>query len=115
MLLWFQEKIQEVSWKGVTMSDEKDDMDDGEKLTLTKEQMLMDVLLRITAIENLLIAKNIVTEEEIQSELHQISSKIAKSVIEKMPHLGSEPPADDMKNLINDFKGWKIDKGNKSN
>lgn len=98
------------------MSDEKDDMDEKEKLTLTKEQMLMDVLLRITAVENLLIAKNIITEEEIQGELHQISSKIAKSVIEKMPHLA--PEADDFKKFITDhqdFKGFGSKKGDKSN
>lgn len=57
-------------WEAL-MTDKKDGSDD------FKNQVLMDVLLRITALENLLIAKNIVSDPEIQEEITRISKKVA--------------------------------------
>jgi hypothetical protein len=42
---------------------------------------LSDILVRITAIEKLLITKGIVTGEEIAIEIHNISRILAKSLI----------------------------------
>lgn len=49
----------------------------------TDDMMLADVLLRIKTLENLLIAKNIFTLEEFTQEMNDISSKIAKIILQK--------------------------------
>lgn len=59
--------------------------DDGYSiLDLQRDQMLMDALFRITALENLLIRKNIVTDDEIQKEIVEISSVVAKSAVDSI-------------------------------
>lgn len=45
-----------------------------------RDAMIMDALLRITAVENLLIRKQILLDEEIQTELVILSKTVAKSV-----------------------------------
>jgi hypothetical protein len=50
---------------------------------LTSDVLIADALLRIKAIENILISKGIFTREEFQEELQAITRLIAKSILEK--------------------------------
>ncbi len=43
-----------------------------------------DLLLRITALENLLISKGIIDKEEYFKEMSELAAKIAKSVLSKV-------------------------------
>lgn len=52
-----------------------------------RDQILAEVLLRITALENLLIAKNIITDQEIQEQLQQLSQKVAKIIGVQVPEI----------------------------
>lgn len=45
-----------------------------------RDQLIAEVLLRITALENLLILKNVVSESEIQDQIKLLSAKIADLV-----------------------------------
>ena len=47
------------------------------------EMMLPDALLRLRALENLLMAKGIFTQEEFSQEMSGIAAQIAKSILQK--------------------------------
>jgi TPP-dependent pyruvate/acetoin dehydrogenase alpha subunit len=62
------------------MTDKKPDP---KKVEITTEVLLADVMLRITAIEKLLIEKGIFTQEELSTSTDEIAKRVAKVVLEK--------------------------------
>jgi len=54
-----------------------------------RDQILAEVLLRITALENLMIAKNIITDQEIQEHLQDLSHKISGIIGVKKPSVNN--------------------------
>jgi len=50
---------------------------------LSNEMMMADALLRLRAIENLLMAKGIFTKEEFSQEMSTIATQIAKTILQK--------------------------------
>lgn len=50
---------------------------------LSNEMMMADALLRLRAIENLLMAKGIFTKEEFSQEMSAIATQIAKTILQK--------------------------------
>lgn len=60
------------------MSDTKDSKKD-----LTSDIMVADVMLRITAIEKLLIEKGVFTQAELAATTEEIAKKVAKVVLER--------------------------------
>jgi len=59
------------------MTDKKD------KQELTNDIMMADIMLRITAIEKLLIEKGIFTQDELTASTEEIAKRVAKVVLEK--------------------------------
>jgi len=59
------------------MTDKKD------KQELTNDIMMADVMLRITAIEKLLIEKGVFTQDELTASTEEIAKRVAKVVLEK--------------------------------
>ncbi len=53
------------------------------KVELTTDVLLADVMLRITALEKLLIEKNVFTQEELAATTDEIAKRVAKVVLEK--------------------------------
>ena len=49
---------------------------------MTSELMMADALLRITALEKILINKGIFTKEEFNDLIQEISAQIAKKILE---------------------------------
>lgn len=49
-----------------------------------RDSLTMDALLRLTALENLLIRAKLITPEELTAEILSLSSVIAKTVSEKV-------------------------------
>lgn len=50
---------------------------------LTNEMLMTDALLRIKAMESILISKGVFTSEELSEEINAIAQQIAKSILEK--------------------------------
>lgn len=50
---------------------------------LTNDLLIADALLRLRALEKLLIAKGVFSAEEISEEIEQITAGIAKSILQK--------------------------------
>ena len=50
---------------------------------LANDVLIADTLLRVKAMENILVAKNIFTREEFQAELQQVTEIITKAIMEK--------------------------------
>jgi hypothetical protein len=50
---------------------------------LTNSLLIADALLRLRAIENLLVAKGVFTQEEFSKEMEVITAQIAKSLLQK--------------------------------
>lgn len=61
------------------MSEKKPDS----KQELTNDVLMADVMLRITAIEKLLIEKGVFTQEELSTTTEEIAKRVAKVVLEK--------------------------------
>lgn len=61
----------------------EDKMDKKESQELTIDILLADCLIRLSTIEKLLISKNVFSQEEFAKAMHEISSKITKSILEK--------------------------------
>lgn len=72
-----------------------------------RDHMLMDALLRLTALENILMRKNITTDEEIKSEILLLSSAIAKSVSEKLVGVIAADEVVNLEKWVNDFTSGK--------
>ncbi len=53
------------------------------KTELTTDVLLADVMLRVTAIEKLLIDKGVFTKEELAKTTEEIAQRISKIVLEK--------------------------------
>lgn len=60
------------------MTDKKDG-----KNELTSDIMMADIMLRVTAMEKLLIDKGLVTQSELASTNDEIAKKVAKVVLER--------------------------------
>jgi hypothetical protein len=92
--------------KGDLMKDDKKD----EYLQILEENrdhMIMDALLRLTALENILMRKNIMTDNEIKSEILTLSSAIAKSVSEKLSNNIEPDEAIELEKWVDDFTSNK--------
>ena len=61
------------------MSDKKPD----NKQDITTDMLMADVMLRITAMEKILIDKGIFTVEELQASTKEIAERVTKVVMEK--------------------------------
>lgn len=92
---------------------------DGYNDTFSRDEIIAEVLLRITALENLLIAKGIITNAEIQEQLVSLSKKINQILntnnIAMLPQDTNKDILDtEYQNLIKDFSltTKKISKGN---
>lgn len=64
--------------EGNYMTDKKPDARE-----VTNDMFIADIMLRLTAIENLLIAKGVFTQGELSSTMEDVAKKVAKIVIEK--------------------------------
>lgn len=53
------------------------------KPEITNDVLMADVMLRITAIEKLLIEKGVFTQEELGTTMEGIAQRVAKIVLEK--------------------------------
>ncbi len=58
-------------------------MDKKDKDELSNSLLIADALLRLKAIENILVAKGLITNDEFQQEMDRIAKQIAKSILEK--------------------------------
>lgn len=56
----------------------KKDADD-----LTNEMLIADALLRLKALENVLVAKGLITREEFAEEMNTVAAQVAKSILQK--------------------------------
>lgn len=58
-------------------------MSDNKKNELTTDVLLADIMLRLTAVEKLLIEKKAFTQEELSKTTDEIAQRVAKVVLEK--------------------------------
>jgi len=58
-------------------------MDKKQAKELTNDVLIADVLIRLKAIETLLIAKNICTEEELKKQIKSVTELITLSILQK--------------------------------
>lgn len=65
--------------KEYSMSDEKDD-----KKELNSSLLVADIMLRITALEKLLIEKGVFTSAELTTVTDDIAKRVAKVVLDKV-------------------------------
>ena len=61
------------------MTDKKSD----NKQEITNDVLMADVMLRVTAIEKLLIEKGVFTQEELVASTEESAKRVAKVVLEK--------------------------------
>lgn len=57
--------------------------DKKQKQEVTNDVLMADVMLRVTAIEKLLIEKGVFTQEELTQSTEEIAKRVAKVVLEK--------------------------------
>lgn len=57
--------------------------DKNDKKELTNDVLMADVMLRVTAIEKLLIEKGVFTQAELTEATEEIAKRVAKVVLEK--------------------------------
>lgn len=58
-------------------------MNKKETSELTNDMLVADALLRLKAMENLLIAKGIISRDEFLQEMESVAKQIAKSILQK--------------------------------
>lgn len=58
-------------------------MTTNKKTELTNDVLVADIMLRLTAIEKLLIEKGVFTTEELSTATEEIAKRVAKVVLEK--------------------------------
>jgi Mn-dependent DtxR family transcriptional regulator len=75
-----------------------------------REYILMDLMVRITALEKILISKNIITEPEIQKEINKISSVISDSIIEELNNISNEDENPELDNWVQDILDFNKNK-----
>ena len=68
---------------------------------LTNDMLITDIMLRLTTLEKLLIAKGVFTQEEFENEMSTIAAHVAKIVLQK-----SKVPGD-LDELIKNLSGTK--------
>lgn len=78
------------------------------KQEVTNDVLMADLMLRITAMEKLLIEKSVFTQAELIATTEEIAKKVAKIVLEKaqasksveefISNLESQPPKKDTNN-----------------
>jgi hypothetical protein len=54
-----------------------------DKQNVTNDILMADVMLRVTAMEKLLIEKGVFTQEELTATTEEIAKRVAKVVLEK--------------------------------
>lgn len=69
---------------------------------LASDMTIADILLRLKTLENLLISKKVFTLDEFIQEMNEISSKVAKAILQKANIPGDLDEL--IKNLQNDSK-----------
>lgn len=69
------------------------------KTELTNDILIADALVRLKALENILVGKGILTIEEFNKEMEDVANKIAKSILQK-----SNVSSEEIDNIINSFK-----------
>lgn len=57
--------------------------DKKQKQEVTNDVLMADVMLRVTAMEKLLIEKGVFTQEELVQSTEEIAKRVAKVVLEK--------------------------------
>ena len=67
-----------------------------------RDTFLTDALLRITAIENLLMQKGLISEEEIRQEIHTLSTVITKAISDKLDTLDITS-TEEIQKWVNEF------------
>ena len=68
---------------------------------ITNDVLMADALLRLKALESLLIAKGVFTQIEFDKEIHTIAAQIAKTILQRASVPG------DLDELINSLQGNK--------
>lgn len=58
-----------------------DNMDKDQEFTT--EMMIADILLRLKSLENILIAKGVLSEDQYLKEMEKVAQQISKSLLEK--------------------------------
>lgn len=66
-----------------------------QKKPITTDMITADLMLRITSLENLLISKGLLTQEELASTNEEIAKKVSKIVLQK-----ANVPAKDIDGMI---------------
>lgn len=74
------------------MTDEK-----SKKQSISNDIFIADIMLRLTAIEKLLISKGVFTVEELTATTDEIAKNVTKVVLEKAKN------SKDLEEFINDF------------
>jgi hypothetical protein len=69
-----------------------------EENELSDSLLIADALLRIKTLENLLVKKGLITQEEFSAEMEVIARSIAKSILEKANVQG------DIEELVNSLR-----------
>lgn len=57
--------------------------DNKQAINLTNDTLVAEVLLRIQAIENLLVSKGLLSKEELKKELNTVSGVVMKEILKK--------------------------------
>lgn len=73
---------------------------------LSNDVLIADILLRLKTLETLLLSKGFFTKEEYDKATHEITSKIAKTILQKANVAG------DLDSLISSFTNPKKQLGN---
>ncbi len=77
-------------------------MNKKEATELTNDVLIADALIRLRALEVLLIAKGIFTQEEFTKEMESVANHITKSILQKAQVPGD---LDDLLSNLNNKKG----------
>lgn len=71
---------------GDNMSDDKK----FESKEITTDVLLADIMLRLTAIEKLLITKGVFTDQEFRQTMNDIAQKVTKTILDKAKSLAAD-------------------------
>jgi dihydrodipicolinate synthase/N-acetylneuraminate lyase len=77
-------------------------MENKEDNELQNIALMTDILIKVTAMERLLVVKNIITNEELSKEINAISRIIAKSILKTAKVTG------DLDKIIDDLVVGKV-------
>ena len=79
----------------VATANEEIKMNDQKKPVITADMITADLMLRITSLENLLISKGLITQEELSTTSENVAKQVAKIVLQK-----ANVPAKDIDGMI---------------